>query len=111
MDLVEKNKNLIDLLKWDENHSVKIVQAFKCDLNQGILNEHGDIYPLTANIYVCGFQYEMRGLSSWLALKHTRQPFEACSSKVSMDKKKYSPLITGLPLHTLLLADNERILA
>jgi hypothetical protein len=51
-DLVEKHKDLIDLLKWDENPSLKLVQAFKCDLNQGVLKKHGDIYPLTANIYV-----------------------------------------------------------
>jgi hypothetical protein len=31
---------------------VELVQAFKCELNQGVLNKHRDIYPLTANIYV-----------------------------------------------------------
>jgi hypothetical protein len=51
-DLVEKHKDLINLLKWDENPSVELVQAFKCELNQGVLNHYGDIYPLTANIYV-----------------------------------------------------------
>ncbi len=35
-----------------ENPSVELVQAFKCKLNQGVLNKHGDIYPLMANIYV-----------------------------------------------------------
>jgi hypothetical protein len=52
MELVEKHKDLIDLLKWDENPSVKLVQAFKCELYQGVLNKHGDIHPLTVNIYV-----------------------------------------------------------
>jgi hypothetical protein len=51
-DLVEKHKDLIDLLKWYKNPSAKRVQAFKCDLKQGILNKHRDIHPLTANIYV-----------------------------------------------------------
>ncbi len=31
-DLVEKHKDLIDLLKWDENPSIKLVQAFKYEL-------------------------------------------------------------------------------
>jgi hypothetical protein len=52
MDLVEKHKDLIDLLKWDENPSVELVQAFTCELNQGVLNKHGDTYPFMANIYV-----------------------------------------------------------
>jgi hypothetical protein len=52
MDLVENNKDLIDQLKWDENPSIELVKAFKCELNQGVLNKHGDTYPLTANIYV-----------------------------------------------------------
>jgi hypothetical protein len=51
-DLVKKHKDLINLLKWDENPSVELVQVFKCELNQGVLNKHGDIYPLTANIYI-----------------------------------------------------------
>jgi hypothetical protein len=51
-DLVEKHKDLIDLLKWDKNPSIKLIQAFKCELNQGVLNKHEDIHPLTANIYV-----------------------------------------------------------
>ncbi len=52
MDLVEKHKDLINLLKWNENPSLELAQAFKCELNQGVLNEHREIYPLTANIYV-----------------------------------------------------------
>ncbi len=51
-DLVKKHKDLIDLLKWDENPSIELVQAFKCELNQGVLNKHRDVYPFTANIYV-----------------------------------------------------------
>ncbi len=51
-DLVEKHKDLINLFKWDKNPCVELVQAFKCELNQGVLNEYGDIYPLTANMYV-----------------------------------------------------------
>jgi hypothetical protein len=53
-DLVKKHKDLINLLMWDENPSVEIIQAFKCELNQGVLTKHGDKYPLTANIYVDG---------------------------------------------------------
>jgi hypothetical protein len=44
MDLVEKHKDLINLLKWDKNPCVELVQAFKCELNQGVLNNHGDIF-------------------------------------------------------------------
>ncbi len=52
MDLQEKHKDLINLFEWDENLSVELIQAFKCELNQRVLNKHRDIYPLMANIYV-----------------------------------------------------------
>jgi hypothetical protein len=52
MDVVKTHKDLIELLKWDENPSIELVQAFKCELNQGVFNKHVDIYPLMANIYV-----------------------------------------------------------
>jgi hypothetical protein len=53
-DLVEKQKDLLDLLKWDEKHTpqLELVQAFSCKINQGVKNELGEIKPLTANIYV-----------------------------------------------------------
>jgi hypothetical protein len=48
-DLVEKHKELLDLLKWDEKHTpqLELVQAFGCKINQGIKNKHGEIEPLT----------------------------------------------------------------
>jgi hypothetical protein len=51
-DLVEKHKGLLDMLVWgdDDNSSVcELVQAFKCPLNPGALDQHG---PLEAYIYV-----------------------------------------------------------
>ena len=53
-DLVEKHKDLLDLLKWDEKHTpqLELVQVFGCKINQGVKNELGKIKPLTANIYV-----------------------------------------------------------
>jgi hypothetical protein len=53
-DQVEKHKDLLDFLKWDEKHTpqLELVQAFGCEINQGVKNELGEIKPLTANIYV-----------------------------------------------------------
>jgi hypothetical protein len=53
-DLVEKHKDLLDLLKWDEKHTpqLELVQAFGCEINQGVKNKLGVIKPLTANIYI-----------------------------------------------------------
>ncbi len=53
-DLVEKHKDLLDLLKWDDRntHQHKLVQVFGCKINQGIQNRLGEIKPLTTNIYV-----------------------------------------------------------
>ena len=53
-DLVDKHKDLLDLLKWDKCniHQHELIQAFGCKINQGVLNELGEIKPLTANIYV-----------------------------------------------------------
>jgi hypothetical protein len=51
-DLVVKHKDLIVLLKWDDSPCTKLVQAVKCELNQGVLDENGEIKPFTANIYV-----------------------------------------------------------
>jgi hypothetical protein len=53
-DLVEKHKDLLDLLKWDEKRTpqLELVQAFGCEINHGIKNELREIKPLTTNIYV-----------------------------------------------------------
>ena len=53
-DLVEKHKDLLDLLKWDEKHTpqLELVQVFGCKINQGVKNELREIKPLTTNIYV-----------------------------------------------------------
>ena len=51
-DLVEKHKDLINLLKWDDSPSTKLVQIVKCKLNQGVPDKNGEIKPLMANIYV-----------------------------------------------------------
>jgi hypothetical protein len=53
-DLVEKHKDLLDLLKWYEKHTpqLELVQAFGCKINQGVKNKLKEIKPLTANIYV-----------------------------------------------------------
>jgi hypothetical protein len=49
-DLVEKYKDLIDLLKWDKKHTpqLELVRVFGCKINQGIKNKLGEIKPLTA---------------------------------------------------------------
>ena len=52
-DLVNKHRELLDLLKWQETPlCTKLVQAFSCDINPGIKEEPGTITPLSANIYV-----------------------------------------------------------
>ncbi len=52
-DLVNKQRELLDLLKWQEApFGIKLVQAFACDINPGIKEEPGIITPLSANIYV-----------------------------------------------------------
>ncbi len=49
-NLVEKHKDLINFLEWDDSPSTKLVQTVKCKLNQGVPDENGEIKPLTANI-------------------------------------------------------------
>jgi hypothetical protein len=52
-DLVNKHRELLDLLKWQEAPAkVKLVQAFSCKINPGIKEEPGIITLLSANIYV-----------------------------------------------------------
>jgi hypothetical protein len=52
-DLVNKYRELLDLLKWQETPlGTKLLQAFSCDINPGIKEEPGTITPLSANIYV-----------------------------------------------------------
>ncbi len=52
--MVDKHEDLLDLLKWDKCniHQHELIQAFGCEINQGVLNELGEIKPLTANICV-----------------------------------------------------------
>ncbi len=42
------------MLKWDNGntHQHKLVQAFGCEINQGIQHKLREIKPLTTNIYV-----------------------------------------------------------
>ncbi len=52
-DLVNKHRELLDLLKWQETPlCTKLVKACSCDINPGIKEEPGTITPLSANIYV-----------------------------------------------------------
>jgi hypothetical protein len=52
-DLVNKHRELLDLLKWQEAPTeTELVQAFSCDINPGIKEEPGIITLLSANIYV-----------------------------------------------------------
>jgi hypothetical protein len=52
-DLVNKHRELLDLLKWQETPAeVELVQAFSCKINPSIKEEPGIITPLSANIYV-----------------------------------------------------------
>jgi hypothetical protein len=52
-DLVEKHKDLLDILKWDEEPSANnFVKAAKCKLNQGVLNQNMTLSPPSAEIYV-----------------------------------------------------------
>ncbi len=52
-DLVNKHRELLDLLKWQEAPTeIELVQAFSCNINPGIKEKPGIITPLSANIYV-----------------------------------------------------------
>jgi hypothetical protein len=52
-DLVNKHRELLDLLKWQEApFGIKLVQAFAWDINPGIKEEPGIITSRSANIYV-----------------------------------------------------------
>ncbi len=52
-DLVNKHRELLDLLKWQKDPvKVKLIQAFSCKINPGIKEEPGIITPLSANIYI-----------------------------------------------------------
>jgi hypothetical protein len=50
-DLVEKHKNILDMLVWEDKDSLvfKFVGAFQWSLNPGAVDQHG---PLEAYIYV-----------------------------------------------------------
>jgi hypothetical protein len=49
-NLVTKHKTLLDTLKWETPalDNVRLIRAFKCNLNKGVLDDN----LLTANIYV-----------------------------------------------------------
>ena len=52
-DLVNKHRELLDLLKWQEAPTkIKLIHTFSCDINPGIKEEPGIITPLSANISV-----------------------------------------------------------
>jgi hypothetical protein len=52
-DLVEKHKDLLNILKWDEEPpAMNFVKATKCKLNQGVLNQDMTLSPPLAEIYI-----------------------------------------------------------
>jgi hypothetical protein len=53
-DLVELHEELVSLLRWAEENSSEtiLVQAFPCDINQGVVDEDGNLLPMKANVYV-----------------------------------------------------------
>ena len=54
MDLVEKHAELFSLLKWDDllGTSQSITPAVSCALNQGVLDNNGNVIATDGNIYV-----------------------------------------------------------
>jgi hypothetical protein len=54
MNLVKKHKNLIDMLCWIKEDCTcpEFVRAFPCKINHGVLDLNGNLFPMTANIYV-----------------------------------------------------------
>jgi hypothetical protein len=53
-DLLEKHEELLSLLKWDDllETSQSITPASPCALNQGVLDNNGDVIANDGNIYV-----------------------------------------------------------
>jgi hypothetical protein len=53
-DLVEKHAELLSLLKWDDllGASQSITPAVPCALNQGVLDNNGNVIATNGNIYV-----------------------------------------------------------
>jgi hypothetical protein len=53
-DLVKVHEELLSQLQWDKENSshAELVQAFPCDINQGVVDEAGNLLPMKANVYV-----------------------------------------------------------
>ena len=53
-DLIEKHRILLEELMWFDVSSPTpvLVQAFRCDINRGVVNDQGTPLPMEANIYV-----------------------------------------------------------
>ena len=53
-DLVDKHKILLDELMWSDDLSPRpdLTKAFPCDINIGVIDDKGNLLPMTANIYV-----------------------------------------------------------
>ena len=48
------HEELINQLRWAEGNSseTELVQAFPCAINQGVVDEAGNLLPMRANVYV-----------------------------------------------------------
>lgn len=51
-DLVEKHKDLLNMLKWDDNPQELYVPAAPCALNPGVINADGNERPPQSRFYV-----------------------------------------------------------
>ncbi len=52
--MLKKHKKLLDTLRWEDTipDPTSIMKAVPCELNKGVLDENGNLLPMTANIYV-----------------------------------------------------------
>ncbi len=52
--MVKKHKLLLDELKWSEDIKPRpnLVRAFPCKINSRVMDDNGNLHPMTDNIYV-----------------------------------------------------------
>ncbi len=53
-DQIEKHKEFLNAMRWIKRYCNRpdLLQAFPCKINSGVFDSHGNVIPMTANIYI-----------------------------------------------------------
>jgi len=95
-DLIEKHAELLSLLKWDNllGTSQSIMPAVPCALNQGVLDNNGNVISTDGNIYVDDI------LSAGISKDYAKNSLQQLSKQYLRSVESLKSTLDNAPSHS-----------